>query len=128
MSAEAPPPALRGLEWEVMETVWSLGDATVREVLEELERGGAKPRAYTTIMTTCARLATKGMLTRSRIGLRDLYHPVMSRPQYRDARAEAAVDELVEQTGEVALLHFARRLEALDPERRTRLERLAREG
>lgn len=127
MNAGAPPPALRGLEWEVMEAIWALCDATVREVVEELDRRDAKPRAYTTIMTTCTRLADKGMLTRTRIGLRDLYRPVLSRPQYRDARARSVVDELVEQAGDVALLHFARRLEALDPERRARLERLARE-
>jgi predicted transcriptional regulator len=118
------PPALHELESEVMEEVWRHDEVTVRQVLEALNEG-AKERAYTTIMTIMARLDTKGLLTRRRAGKADVYRPVMSRAEYLEARARAEVDELVADYGDVALAHFARQLETLDPERRKQLRRLA---
>lgn len=123
-----PPPPLRELETEVMEALWTLGAATVRQVGEELTLRGAKDRAYTTIMTICSRLAAKGMLTRTRDGQADVYRPAMTREAYREARAAAGVAALVDEAGDLALVHFARRLDGLDPARREALERLARGG
>lgn len=111
-----------------MEALWDLRSATVREVRAELVARGAKDRAYTTIMTVCSRLSRKGMLARTREAQTDNYQPAMTREQYRDARAEAGVAALVDESGDLALMHFAKRLEALDPERRADLERLARGG
>ncbi len=47
-----------------MEEMWNRGSATVREVLDALNRG-PKQRAYTTIMTIMARLDRKGLLPAS---------------------------------------------------------------
>ncbi|HEV2059409.1 MAG TPA: hypothetical protein VGR11_08625 [Solirubrobacteraceae bacterium] len=44
------------------------------------------------------------------------------------ARAEAEVGALVEQYGDAALVHFARRMASLDPQRRQQLNELARSG
>lgn len=126
MTASRPIPALRELESEVMEVLWDLRTATVREVGEELKARGAKDRAYTTIMTICSRLAAKGVLDRTRVGQTDVYEPTLTRDGYRERRAAAGVAALVDETGDVALVHFAKRLESLDPERRAQLERLAR--
>jgi predicted transcriptional regulator len=122
-----PPPSLSELESEVMDEIWRHDEVTVREVLEELNRG-TKERAYTTIMTIMNRLDAKGMLKRRRRGRSDLYRPVMSREEYLEGRARADVDELVADYGEVALAHFARRLESIDPERLRRLRKLAEES
>jgi hypothetical protein len=46
--------------------------------------------------------------------------------RYADLRAQAEVDSLVEQFGELALGHFARQMAQMDPRRRRALERLAR--
>jgi hypothetical protein len=43
-------------------------------------------------------------------------------------RAQAEVDELVAQYGDVALSHFAQQMASLDPARRRALQRLARQG
>src|SRR4051812_12453502 len=118
-------PALHALEAEVMEAIWNLEDATVRQVMEELNRAAAKPRAYTTYMTILGRLHGKGLLTRRREGKTDFYAPVYSRAQYADLRAAAEVAALVDAFGDVALSHFARQVAELDPERRRALERLA---
>jgi predicted transcriptional regulator len=122
------PPPLHELEAEVMEAVWSSGqdEDTVREIMDVLNRRTKSPRAYTTYMTIMRRLDSKGLLTRRREGKTDIYRPVYSRAQYADLRAQAGVDQLVEQYGEVALGHFARQMADLDPKRRRQLQRLAR--
>jgi predicted transcriptional regulator len=122
-----PPPPLSELESEVMDEVWRHDEVTVREVLEVLNRG-AKERAYTTIMTIMNRLDAKGMLRRRRRGKTDIYRPVMSRDDYLEGRAGADVDELVAGYGEVALAHFARRLDSVDPEQLRRLRKLAEDS
>lgn len=120
------PPVLHELESEVMELVWELGEVNVRTVLHELNRRSDKERKYTTVMTIMVRLDTKGLLTRRREGRTDLYHPCLTREQYREARADADVRAVVEQYGEAALVHFTRQMDQLDPKRREQLRRLAR--
>lgn len=107
-----------------MEEVWQHHETTVREVLEALNRGPVE-RAYTTVMTVMARLDRKGLLTRRRKGKTDIYMAVMSREEYLQARARADVEGLVSDYGDVALAHFARQLDSLDPKRRRQLRRLA---
>jgi predicted transcriptional regulator len=120
-------PSLSELEAEVMEEVWLHDEVTVREVLEALNEG-RKQRAYTTIMTIMNRLDRKGMLKRRREGKSDRYRAVMTREDYLEARARAEVDDLVADYGDVALAHFARQLDTLDPRRRRQLRRLAEES
>lgn len=124
--AAQSPPALHELESEVMEEVWRTGPATVRAVLETLNRG-PKRRAYTTVMTTMRRLHAKGMLTRERQGKADLYMAAMSQERYLAARARTQVDALVEDYGDAALAHFSSHVARLDPERLRRLRELAEE-
>jgi predicted transcriptional regulator len=123
-SSDAPPP-LHELEAEVMEETWRRGEATVRAVLESLN-AGPRERAYTTVMTTMSRLHHKRLLGRRREGQTDIYYPTLSRESYRDARARAEVSGVLEEYGDLALAHFARQVEALDPERLSALRRLAR--
>jgi predicted transcriptional regulator len=121
------PPALHELEAEVMNEVWRHQDeVSVRAVMDALNVRAKRARAYTTYMTIMARLHSKGLLTRRREGRTDYYRPVYSREEYADLRAQAGVDSLVEQYGEVALSHFARQMAQLDPDRRRQLQRLAR--
>jgi predicted transcriptional regulator len=120
------PPALHELETEVMEEVWKRPISSVREVMEAVNRRAPTPRAYTTYMTTMARLDSKGLLERTREGKADLYRPLYSSAEYADLRAQAGADSLVEQFGELALGHFARQISQLDPNRRRSLQRLAR--
>jgi BlaI family transcriptional regulator, penicillinase repressor len=121
------PPPLHELEAEVMEEVWERGEASVREIMEALNAGAGKGRAYTTIMTIMTRLDGKGLLDRRREGKTDFYKPRYTRDQYADLRARAELDSIVDQFGELALAHIARQLAGLDPQRRRALQRLARE-
>jgi predicted transcriptional regulator len=126
--SEPPTPPLHELESEVMERLWSDGEASVREVTEALNKRARPQRAYTTYMTIMARLHKKGVLERRREGKTDFYTPKLSREDYMASRARAQVDELVDEYGDVALTHFARQVATLDPARRRALQRLARKS
>ncbi len=105
--------------------MWRQGTASVRQVLEALNQG-KKQRAYTTVMTIMQRLDRKRLLTRRREGKTDLYRPVLSRAEYLEARARGEVEAIVEQYGDLALAHFKKSVDGLDPERLRKLEDLAR--
>ena len=111
-----------------MERVWALGPSSGRAVLEALNDDAAQPdRAYTTVLTVLQRLEAKGMLRRTRGPRFDVYAAALSRDEYLRARADAEVDEVIAEYGELALMQFARRAAALDPERRAALQQLAEE-
>lgn len=126
--AKTVPPSLHELESEVMEELWRSGEASVRAVMEALNPKAANERAYTTYMTIMARLHKKGLLVRRREGKTDYYAPAYERDEYMALRAQAEVDDLVSQYGDVALSNFARQMASLDPARRRALQRLARKS
>ena len=111
-----------------MEQLWRSGEASVRSVMDGLNKRSSKERAYTTYMTIMARLHKKGVLDRRREGKTDLYAPTLARDEFMALRAGAEVEGLVAQYGEVALSHFARQVASLDPARRRALQRLARKS
>ncbi|UUY03043.1 BlaI/MecI/CopY family transcriptional regulator [Svornostia abyssi] len=109
-----------------MDIVWREGRSTVREVLGILNATEDRVRAYTTVLTIMQRLDDKGLLERERDGRTDVYRPALTAEVYRDRRAAADIDDLLDRYEDEALVHFARRLARLDPDRRRRLQRLAR--
>ena len=121
---DAPPP-LHELETEIMEEMWGRAEATVRDVQVALNARGEKTRAYTTLLTVMTRLDGKGLLARRRSGRYDVYVATLSRGEYLAARAEASVEALVEDFGDLALAHFARHIQGLDQQRLETLRRLA---
>jgi predicted transcriptional regulator len=63
-----------------MDTVWDLGEATVRDVKEALDP--VKPMAYNTVLTVMRILRDeKGYLKSRRDGRADVYTPMVSRAQ-----------------------------------------------
>lgn len=131
MSTQSPggaPPPLHELETEVMEEVWRQGESNVRTIMNALNARSERQRKYTTIMTIMSRLDKKRLLTRRREGKTDFYAPVMTREEYKQARAQAQVGALVDEYGDMALVHFAKQMAGLDPKRREQLRRLARRG
>ncbi len=122
------PPALHELESEVIEQLWSAGEAPVRSVMDALNAQTGRDRAYTTYMTVMVRLHEKGLLARRRDGKTDYYRPAYSREEYMGLRAQAEVEGLVAKYGDVALSHFTQQMASLDPARRRALQRLARKS
>lgn len=122
------PPPLHELETEIMDEVWGRDSSTVNDIMGVLNGRAREPRAYTTYMTVMRRLNDKGLLDRRRQGRFDVYTPTLTREQYLETRARAEVTQLVSDYGETALVHFARELDDVDPDRRRALRRLARRG
>lgn len=129
MSSSSSDPALRPRELEraVMEAVWTLEQATPRQVLEQLNAATGRDRAYTTVATTLLRLERKGDVVKHRHGRADVYRATCGRQEWLNERAGSAVEDLVENYGDVVLAHFAQQVSALDPERLAALKRLADE-
>lgn len=66
------------VEWEIMESVWELGNrTTARDVFNHTFPNGEK--AYTTEQTILNNLYNKGMLKREKIGMVNFYSPRKSR-------------------------------------------------
>jgi predicted transcriptional regulator len=100
------------LEQEVMDVVWRLGDATVRDVHEELSSG--RRIAYTTVMTTMTRLAAKGMLQRDTAGLAHRYRPAVSRDRYARSAVGEVLSWLLERYPEPAASYLAEVVDDVD--------------
>ncbi len=75
---------LAPLELDCMNTLWPIGEGTVREIRDQL--APRRPRAYTTIMTIMDRLARKGIVERRKSGRAYVYRPTLS---VEDARNHA---------------------------------------
>ncbi|WP_409463959.1 BlaI/MecI/CopY family transcriptional regulator [Amycolatopsis sp. GA6-003] len=91
------------LESAAMDVLWRAGEArTVREVLEELNRG----LAYTTVLTVLDHLHRKGWADREKRSRAYCYTPTVS----REEAAARAMRNLLADVGEPerVLLHFAR--------------------
>lgn len=100
------------LEQDVMDVVWRLRDATVRDVHAELAM--SREIAYTTVMTTMARLARKGILTRDTADLAHRYRPVVSRDQYAQGAVGDVLTWLLERYPEPAVAYLADVVEGID--------------
>lgn len=76
--AKRPPVSLTKFELEVMEILWDLKEASVREVQEAIHE--RKRPAYTTVQTIFARLEEKRAVRRTRkIGNAYLFEPLIER-------------------------------------------------
>lgn len=121
-------PSLHELEAEVMAEIWRLEEATVRAVADAVNARSERERSYTTFLTVLIRLDRKGFVARHREGRHDVYRPAVSREDYRQARSSADVAALIDEYGDLALAHFARRYTALSPAQKRALRRLAGDG
>jgi predicted transcriptional regulator len=101
-----PLEALLGpLEQEVMDVVWRRGDTTVRDVHDDL--AARRNIAYTTVMTTMTRLASKGLLVRDTEGLAHRYRPAVSRDRYARSAVGDVLSWLLERYPEPAASYLA---------------------
>jgi BlaI family transcriptional regulator, penicillinase repressor len=98
-------PKLAKLEFKILEVLWTLGTASLREI----QQAFPEPRpAYTTITTTVYRMESKGVVRRGRrIGNAYLFEPSIGKDTVRDSlldevlsffggRAQPMIAKLVE--------------------------------
>jgi predicted transcriptional regulator len=79
------------LENELLRVLWTRGNATVRELIDDSAVAGA----YTTIMTTLDRLYKKGLLERSPEGRALRYRPKQSEAELHQDMVAAGLRDLL---------------------------------
>ena len=119
-SADPVARYLGKLQAEVMDVFWRRGDATVREVVTELNE--RHDLAYTTVLTLVSRLWSRGLLAREPEGRGFRYRAAKSREEFLGELSDELIDRLIADFGEIAVARLGERLEGLDPKRRRRLE------
>jgi predicted transcriptional regulator len=100
------------LEQDVMDVIWTLGDATVRDVHDVL--ADRRRIAYTTVMTTMTRLATKKLLVRDTSGLAHRYRPAVSRERYARSTLQNVLSWALERYPEPAAAYLAEVVDDVD--------------
>lgn len=95
------------LEAEIMEVVWSLKRATVRDVLNILYTRRKKRLAYNTVMTVMSRLYAKGILKR-RLDRRGayIYSPKKEKKRFLELVFKKFMKDLIDEFGDVAVSQF----------------------
>lgn len=95
---------LHDLEAAIMDVVWSRDFRTfaVSDVLTVLEK--KREIAYTTVMTTVARLFDKGVLARKREGKKYVYSPKYSREEFLESTAREVLNCASPGHGALAML------------------------
>ena len=98
---EIPPP----LELECLKTLWRIGEASVKDVREDL--AASRGLAYTTVMTLLDRLTRKGAAARRKVGRQFLYSAVLPREVVRRVAVKELVDVLFDgsEADLAAMLH-----------------------
>lgn len=81
---------LAPLELDCMNTLWPLGEATVRDIRDGLAQ--RRPRAYTTIMTIMDRLARKGVVERRKSGRAYIYRARLTADEARSQALTQLID------------------------------------
>ena len=84
------------LEDELLRVLWTRGDATVRELIDDSAVNGA----YTTVMTTLDRLYKKGLLERTPEGRAFRYKPKQSEAEIHQNIVTRGLKELLSSAGE----------------------------
>jgi predicted transcriptional regulator len=102
------PVQLGPLEQQLLTTLWSRGNATVRELLDD----GSVQLAYTTVMTTLDRLYKKQLLDRVAEGRAFRYTPRHTKEQLEREVAGETIRQLLG-TGPTTLLPLSYLVEAV---------------
>jgi predicted transcriptional regulator len=112
------------LEAEIMDVIWSrrMERVAVSDVLTVLER--RRDIAYTTVMTTLARLYEKGVLDRHREGRRYLYAPRLTREEFLQSTARDVLRGLGDSSAQQALALLVETVSRADDGTLDELERM----
>jgi predicted transcriptional regulator len=109
------------LQAAVMEIFWHRGNATVREVADELNE--KRTLAYTTVLTLVSRLWSRGLLKREQEGRGFRYWATKSRDDFLADLSDELIDRLFADFGATGIARLGERLNELDARQRRLLTR-----
>ena len=127
MKRRGEPASLGPLEDQVMRIVWARDQATVRDVHEELARRPVA-LAYTTVMTVMARLTTKGLLSRRRVGRSFLYRVRIKEEEFRRRTARVLAERPVRGFDHLAISSFVEEVAKVGSDRLRELQDAIRDA
>lgn len=116
---------LGDIERLVMDILWSSGEVTGREVVEEIQK--ERPLAFTTILTVMDRLLKKGLIRRKKRGGVFVYEPSISRDEFVKQVSEEVLQGILDISASSATSSFVDILYKTSPEEMDRLSRLIEE-
>lgn len=109
------------LQARILQALSDRGESSVRDIVDAQSR--RSPAAYTTVMTVLDHLYKKGIVTRRLEGKGYQYTARFTPAELRDRMAKHLVQELVDDFGDTALVHFASALSGVDRQRLARIRR-----
>jgi len=101
-------------EEEIMQVIWRLEKAFIRDIVEELP--SPKPH-YNTVATIVKILVKKGVLTAKKIGNMHQYIPVVPFEDYREEHIADFKEKFFDNSLPKMLAHFAKKEKLTDAER-----------
>lgn len=107
------PILLNRLELQIMKIIWKRGEATVREVKEELDK--KRPLAYSTIATMMQYLERKGFLTHKSGGRAYVYKPLVGYEEVAKGMVQDLIDRLFNGAPDL-LMNTLLKVKKLSPE------------
>lgn len=99
-------------EEQVMQILWRLKKAFVKEILEELPKPSPP---YNTISSIVRKLESEGMIDHQSFGKTNQYFPVLKKMQYRKMRFNRMIRDYFSDSPEQLLSYFVKE-EQVDPE------------
>ncbi|MBY3621059.1 BlaI/MecI/CopY family transcriptional regulator [Acinetobacter sp. CUI P1] len=113
------------LETKVMETLWSKGRLTIKQVHELIDN--ESPISLNAVMTVMVRLSEKGHLHKESSGKGrgkiTFFSPTQDKEQFIIEQTKMVTDGLVEDFGSLMVSHLVDNLDKADPELIERLSR-----
>jgi BlaI family penicillinase repressor len=101
-----PSPTLTPQELAIMKVVWTLKNATVREIHQQLN--AVRPIAYTTVLTMMRILEQKGHVRKTRVERAFVYRPAKPRHQVIGDMVREFVDRVFDGASRPMLLHLVK--------------------
>lgn len=96
--------SLTDLEIDIMNVVWRLDRATVRQIVDALRN--QRPLAYTTVQTVLSILTQKGVVRYTREGRAYVYTAILKPEGVRQETVRAVVDKLFAGSPQSLVLHL----------------------
>jgi BlaI family penicillinase repressor len=120
-----PSTTLTGAELEIMHVIWSLEQATVRDVYEALRE--RRKVAYTSVMTVMKILEQKGYLKKKQEDRAYVYRPARPRAQVLQSMVRDFVDRVFQGAAKPLLVHLVEDAR-LSPQDLAEIRRLLRKA
>lgn len=113
---------LGDLEKGIMAILWARGEATGREVLDELK--SSRDIAFTTVLTVIERLVKKGLVEKTRGETAYIYRPRYTKDEFTKQVSQEVLKGVMEISRGSAIASFVDLLADIDPQELERFSKL----